>query len=136
MNSTSASRVAGRMSFRKLRIAWSVGCGIACVLLVALWVLSYWWYGAIGGPILGNHGFAVKYWRGQLLVNSYDLSDWLPPISRWRLIIAPVEREAARADYNWIRHRGLYLSDGFLYLPCWFLVLLTGVLIAAPWLRW
>jgi len=27
----------GGMRFRKLRIAWSVGCGIACVLLMALW---------------------------------------------------------------------------------------------------
>ena len=30
------------MKFRKLRIAWSVGCGIACVLLAVLWVRSYW----------------------------------------------------------------------------------------------
>src|SRR4051812_24381488 len=28
------------MRFRKLRIAWSVGCGLACVLLIALWVRS------------------------------------------------------------------------------------------------
>src|SRR6478609_241719 len=32
------------MRFRKLRIAWSVGCGIACVLLIVLWVRSYWWF--------------------------------------------------------------------------------------------
>ena len=31
------------MRFRKLRIAWSVGWGIACVLLIVLWVRSYWW---------------------------------------------------------------------------------------------
>jgi len=31
------------MRFRKLRIAWSVMCGIACVLLIVLWVRSYWW---------------------------------------------------------------------------------------------
>src|SRR5689334_2253638 len=29
------------MKFRKLRIAWSVACGVACVLLIALWVRSY-----------------------------------------------------------------------------------------------
>jgi len=29
------------MRFRKLRIAWSVGWGLACVLLIALWVRSY-----------------------------------------------------------------------------------------------
>ena len=30
------------MKYRKLRIAWSVGWGIVAVLLVALWVRSYW----------------------------------------------------------------------------------------------
>src|ERR1043165_6999457 len=29
------------MRFRKLRIAWSVFWGIACVLLIVLWVRSY-----------------------------------------------------------------------------------------------
>jgi hypothetical protein len=32
------------MRYRKLRIAWSVVCGIACLLLIVLWVRSYWWY--------------------------------------------------------------------------------------------
>ena len=30
------------MRFRKLRIAFSAMCLIACVLLIALWVRSYW----------------------------------------------------------------------------------------------
>jgi hypothetical protein len=29
------------MRYRKLRIAWSVGCGIVTVLLIVLWVRSY-----------------------------------------------------------------------------------------------
>jgi hypothetical protein len=29
------------MKYRKLRIAWSVACGILCLLLIALWVRSY-----------------------------------------------------------------------------------------------
>src|SRR3954465_3155106 len=29
------------MRFRKLRIAWSLGCGVACVLLIVLWVRSF-----------------------------------------------------------------------------------------------
>src|SRR6478735_11109675 len=31
------------MRFRKLRIAWSVFWGLACLLLIVLWVRSYWW---------------------------------------------------------------------------------------------
>jgi hypothetical protein len=29
------------MRLRKLRIAWSVACGVLCVLLIVLWVQSY-----------------------------------------------------------------------------------------------
>jgi hypothetical protein len=36
------------MKFRKLRLAWSVFCGIACVLLIALWVRSYFAHDALG----------------------------------------------------------------------------------------
>jgi hypothetical protein len=35
--------------FRKLRIAFSAVCGIACVLLIALWVRSYMWRDNDGG---------------------------------------------------------------------------------------
>ena len=30
------------MRFRKLRIAWSVAWGVVAVLLIVLWVRSYW----------------------------------------------------------------------------------------------
>src|SRR4051794_22609027 len=39
------------MRFRKLRIAWSVFWGVACVLLIALWVRSYLWIDSITMPI-------------------------------------------------------------------------------------
>ena len=29
---------------RKLRIGWSVGCGLAFVLPIVLWVRRYWWF--------------------------------------------------------------------------------------------
>ena len=31
------------MRYRKLRIAWSVAWGLLAVILIALWVRSYWW---------------------------------------------------------------------------------------------
>ena len=30
------------MRFRTLRIAWSILCGFVCVLLIAVWVRSFW----------------------------------------------------------------------------------------------
>jgi hypothetical protein len=35
------------MKYRNLRIAWSVAWGVVCLLLVVLWVRSYWWADAI-----------------------------------------------------------------------------------------
>jgi hypothetical protein len=31
------------MKHRKLRIAWSIGWGVLCLMLIALWVQSYSW---------------------------------------------------------------------------------------------
>jgi hypothetical protein len=39
------------MRFRKLRMAWSVAWGLACVLLIALWVRSYWYADVIRYPL-------------------------------------------------------------------------------------
>src|SRR5262245_49759636 len=36
------------LKFRKLRIAWSVACGLLAVLLCVLWVRSYWVIDSIG----------------------------------------------------------------------------------------
>ena len=41
MDDQSANRAGGGVSFRKLRIAWSVPWGVACLLMIALWVRSY-----------------------------------------------------------------------------------------------
>ena len=35
--------VCNSMRFRKLRITWSVGCGVFGLLLVPMWVRSAWW---------------------------------------------------------------------------------------------
>jgi hypothetical protein len=46
------------MKYRKLRIAWSVGWGVLCLLLVALWVRSYWWRDTYSGP---SHNSGVTF---------------------------------------------------------------------------
>src|SRR6478736_9471608 len=47
------------MRFRKLRIAWSVGCGILCVLLIVLWVRSYRWCDTVYCQIRSPPSFGV-----------------------------------------------------------------------------
>src|SRR5258705_12294632 len=75
------------MRFRYLRILWTVFCGIACVLLLALWVRSYWavqsverlterlWYEGIA-----SETGVLRIWingesRIQFDVNGLDASD-------------------------------------------------------------
>jgi hypothetical protein len=96
------------MRYRKLRIAWSVGCGIACVLLIVLWVRSYGdtdpiefigvpiWslkgtliaYDPVPKPmilgqneiVLGNEWIELAIWQPMAGAIAFALVPWL----RWR----------------------------------------------------
>jgi hypothetical protein len=56
------------MKYRKLRIAWSAVCGILCLLLIALWVRSYWWVDNFIGPSQGAYRFGVASSDGWLTI--------------------------------------------------------------------
>ena len=55
----------GRMRFRKLRIAFSATCLIACVLLIVLWVRSYWCTRLCTSD--GSHITRIDRFAGQLI---------------------------------------------------------------------
>jgi hypothetical protein len=57
------------MRFRKLRIAWSTTCVIACVLLLVLWVRSYWRVYVLHSP---NSIKAYEAW----LLNGRLIASW------------------------------------------------------------
>jgi hypothetical protein len=118
------------MRFRKLQIAWSVVCGIACVLLIALWVRSYWWVDQILGPVFGKR-FAAGSMPGALVMGiSSDR-----PIS-WRLGSNHSDEWLRLGDYP-SRIWGMFHFEHFSFVaPYWFLILLTAAIAAAPWLRW
>src|SRR4051812_44225005 len=67
------------MRFRKLRFAWSVVSGIACVLLIVLWVRSYWRTGVCVGPRMDGYCIGVGSTPGVfsfgLFDESYALTD-------------------------------------------------------------
>jgi hypothetical protein len=55
------------MRFRKLRIAWAVFWGLACVLLIVLWVRSYQVWDSPFGPLLKRWELQFNSVRGYLL---------------------------------------------------------------------
>ena len=57
----------------KLRIAWSVGCVILCLLLIALWVKSYW---------------RLDYYHGYLWTSTATKSDLTRQAYRWPGVFA------------------------------------------------
>ena len=58
------------MKFRKLRIAFSATCLIACVLLIVLWVRSYWWVEEVSLP--HTQTVQVGYGCGDIAIRVID----------------------------------------------------------------
>jgi hypothetical protein len=120
------------MKYRKLRIAWSVGWGVVGLLMIALWVRSYWIYSVYvrlpGNDILqvaavsGNVGFTVINAEMQSERNTL-LHDFVPNISAssWRVKLV---RGFALTPKN--------VTRIFLFYP----VALIAAIAAMPWLPW
>jgi hypothetical protein len=98
---------------RKLRIAFSAGCGIVCVLLIALWVQSQQkWSQVYFQPSWGF--FVAMSYRGQLLLSASIRQETikqenLPPgtkVSRWGI-------KSKRVDWNFIWHPVTPPKSGF-----------------------
>ena len=122
------------MRFRKLRIAFSVTCGIACVLLIVLWVRSSGRVEVIrreNRPVLydgvySSHGFVVIHGEPDLWLRlgftgwKYERlpSDFWKPKSHWR---------------PYFLHQRKKME---LLVPYWIVAFVTIMAGAAPWLPW
>jgi hypothetical protein len=117
------------MRFHKLRIAFSVFCGIACVLLICLWARSYWWSDMASrriAAIWSTHGCVTCLW--------WKSNPSLPTATTSVDVdLLPVGITAALGLFSFDLEYG---STGIvIQLPHWTLVLMTGICGAAPWIR-
>ena len=124
-------------ALRYLRIAFSATCLIACVLLIVLWVRSYWWADSVtnvgndlilhrGGTEIGSFFFG---WE------DYKTTPKIPPpdiTNGW---------EYQRYDSN--PHSGspawMFTSNGdagLVRCPAWFVTLCAMSFAIMPWLPW
>ena len=106
------------MRFRKLRIAFSATCLIACVLLIALWVRSYRTADRLHGRVWGRQSFllaskegrvaavvfqwhgAANWWRWEMF--SYPVDDELS------IPVGPVEQYEKSLGFGWLS-RPMYM---------------------------
>ena len=123
---------------RHLRIAVSVTSLVACMLLIALWLRSYWWFESLRNDVSQSYSFMLECHDGRLVffglpwannwsweLVTYRLSDLRSPdepdepIEMWAYHSTPVYGRAAWS----------------LVIPHWFLVILTGTLAAVLGIR-
>ena len=121
----------GGMRFRKLRIALSATCLIACALLIVLWVRSYWW-----GDVLQFRSFPEDFGIGSVhgVIGADGNINPLKYISSpgWKLWSYPTFKEMTRSPflYKYAPAVGFELN-----LPHWLPSLIFGMLATLPWIR-
>jgi len=120
---------------RKLRIAWSVFWGVACVLLIVLWVRSYQWEESASGPLPGASGFILDSIPSRLEIQLWDghLSWEVIRYSQESLKARHIERSPFRGTGFGFYSRPHYC---IIHIPYWFLSISTAILTAVPWLRY
>jgi hypothetical protein len=133
------------MRFRRLRIAWSVFWALACVLLVVLWVRSYWLGTAVRIPFSDYVWVQGSSQLGWIRASGYRVRSTFPGIAavnrgfdyRTGRLKQPLENVP-----NWTTWIGVlcfsrpeFVWVWELQIPLWLPPIPTAVLAIAPWLR-
>ena len=113
------------MRFRKLRIAWSVVCGLMAVLLIVLWVRSCTWVDIIAGPWPNKTVLGFCSSEGRLFACTSELQAANDFRSGW--IWIPVDLRTTTM---------IYKGPGLIILVYhWELALVACLLAPLPWIR-
>ncbi len=123
---------------RYLRILWTVFCGVACVLLIVLWVRSYWWEDEIWLPFPGLAHVRCDSGPSRLYIDKdyYSISKY------WYSFRYKGDGSGAVTLANRISQKyeskfgfGIWQKPGrtTYIVPHWFPVLLFATFAAAPW---
>jgi hypothetical protein len=131
------------MRYRKLRIAWSVGWGIACVLLIVLWVRSYscldsfrYWTGISNTAAVDSKDDRIYFSMSP--TGGANLEPYIGKRKRsegeteiLNTIIASENR------FGFGRYIDLTLVNTATFIfPHWFAVAVSGALATSVWVPW
>ncbi len=119
------------MRFRKLRIAFSVTCGIACVLLVVLWVRSYREVDIVFPST--EYRVVVKSEQGKMIFGLTEDS-WTLPF--WYGCVGLHSSVGILHERSWDIETSPLIGDRRLYVPIWFIASMAGIIAFLPWLHW
>jgi hypothetical protein len=135
------------MRFRKLRIAWSVGCAIACVLLIVLWIHSYRYQDYYAGWVSKSRSVSSLSENGWFEVGStrFDIykmdESEVGQLPAWEATSNLVEVDPIFGPpvgrphkWRWASFNSRNKSYLQVWIPCWFPVVITAVVGGLPWL--
>lgn len=120
---------------RKLRIAVSSFFGVLTLLLVGMWVRSYWLSDVVNSPVPGNMCFFVRSQGGCLtilMLKRHMHPNW-PTGFIWTEHPASVDRQQGVTPANWGYFPSPGSGDWTLVIPQWFLAVLMATIGIAPW---
>jgi hypothetical protein len=144
-NNKPAASEARRRRFRKLRIAWSVGCLVACVLLIMLWVRSYRTHDVVYCHVPFTDIFGGDSRFGSIHIGMGKVktplrfavhSEYLTAEQMVQLYSNPADPMNARPNRFGIGFT--YHPSGYtiLTLQDWLIALFAALCGSLPWLRW
>lgn len=134
----------GPVRYRKLRIVWSVGCGILCLFVIVFWVRSYRWFDEVAFYIDNSRSLVSiqSTWKGSLSLGWSDSDPQLASGYYARLFNART-RESMEEWWHSVDAStkagkfDSYFTSSVWYVavPFWFLGITLGILTVAPWVR-
>ncbi len=135
MDDQRTNRASGGVRYRKLRLAFSATCLIACVLLSVLWVRSYWRNERFGVLMSDNRAINLQSASGRVNFNgctSPRAKLMIPPGLRSDPVIddTPAVRNF---DFGSVTGNPPFTLYWF-WVPHWFLLTIAAALTAVPWL--
>ena len=122
---------------RLLRIAFSVACGIVCLLLVVLWVRSQRGLDSVRIPLSPQRYFHSTTVPGHIIFGVWKSSG----PHHFEVRYVSHEKHFARVqpspNHRWTSGFAIQRSGGMaIVMPLWCAALLSGVLAALSWFRW
>lgn len=125
------------MNYRKLRITWSVVCGVACLLLIVLCVRSYWRMDYVHCPFPGGRTFMIQSIQGRLTLTAFGFNPrrtgWLP--TGWGRESALMTEVVMPKKYPQFAG-GWDQFEVYVMFPHWIAIIGFSGLAAVPWLKW
>jgi hypothetical protein len=130
------------MKYRKLRIAWSVVCGILSLLLIVLFGLSFRHVYALVAKT-STQVVSFSSAEGKLRIRNYATANADLTQLKGAITFLLRERDAERYAQEW-QHANRAAGFGWsrdvlsrtIHIPYWFIFSVVAGLAVAPWFHW